>query len=260
MCFSPEADLAAGVLVSAVGIDAIQRARTPEELPLAALPLLFGVHQLIEAFVWWGLEGKVPASLGDTAIWLYLAIAFLLPLWVPLAVRGVEPSPGRRPVITLLVGLGLVASLVLLGTIVWGPVDAAVVGHHIAYAVDIPGGAIGVLYVVATCGALLLSSDRWIPLFRGGQRRGRRGVGLADGRRPDVALVCVGRGHQRGDRPLPPGRGAAPERRRRLKRSRLRHTCRVRDRPTARLARQRSGGQSSRARSLMGYIGVRRTR
>ena len=165
MCFSPEADLAAGVLVSVVGIDAIKRARTPEELPLAALPLLFGVHQLIEAFVWWGLEGKVPASLGDTAIWLYLAIAFLLPLWVPLAVRGVEPSPGRRPVITLLVGVGLVASLVLLGTIVWGPVDAAIVGHHIAYAVDIPGGAIGVLYVVATCGALLLSSDRWIRSF-----------------------------------------------------------------------------------------------
>jgi hypothetical protein len=165
MCFSPEADLAAGVLVSVVGIDAIKRARSPEELPLAALPLLFGVHQLIEAFVWWGLAGKVPASLGDTAIWLYLAIAFLLPLWVPLAVRGVEPSPGRRPVITLLVGVGLVASLVLLGTIVWGPVDAAVVGHHIAYAVDIPGGAIGVLYVVATCGALLLSSDRWIRSF-----------------------------------------------------------------------------------------------
>ena len=165
MCFSPEADLAAGVLVSVVGIDAIKRARSPEELPLAALPLLFGVHQSIEAFVWWGLAGKVPASLGDTAIWLYLAIAFLLPLWVPLAVRGVEPSPGRRPVITLLVGVGLVASLILLGTIVWGPVDAAVVGHHIAYAVDIPGGAIGVLYVVATCGALLLSSDRWIRSF-----------------------------------------------------------------------------------------------
>jgi len=165
MCFSPEADLAAGVLVSVVGIDAIKRARTPEELPLAALPLLFGVHQLIEAFVWWGLAGKVPASLGDTATWLYLAIAFLLPLWVPIAVRGVEPSPGRRPVITLLVGVGLVASIVLLGTIVRGPVDAAVVGHHIAYEVDIPGGAIGVLYVVATCGALLLSSDRWIRFF-----------------------------------------------------------------------------------------------
>jgi hypothetical protein len=166
MCFSPEADLAAGVLVSVVGIDAIKRARSPEELPLAALPLLFGVHQLVEAFVWWGLAGKVPASLGDTAMWIYLAIAFLLPLWVPLAVRGVEPSPGRRPVITVMVGIGLLVSLILLGTIVWVPVNAAIVGHHIAYDVDIPGGgAIGVLYVVATCGALLLSSDRWIRYF-----------------------------------------------------------------------------------------------
>ena len=166
MCFSPEADLAAGVLVSVVGVDAIKRARSPEELPLAALPLLFGVHQLIEAFVWWGLEGKVPASLGDTAMWIYLGIAFLLPLWVPLAVRGVEPSPGLRPIITVMVGIGLLVSLILLGTIVWGPVNAAIVGHHIAYDVDIPGGgAIGVLYVVATCGALLLSSDRWIRYF-----------------------------------------------------------------------------------------------
>ena len=137
-------------------------------------------------------------------MWVYLAIAFLLPLWVPLAVRGVEPSPGRRPVITVLVAVGLVVSIVLLGTIVWGPVDAAIVGHHIAYSVDIPGGgAIGVLYVVATCGALLLSSDRWIRYFGMSNVPGRRGVGLADGRGTDVAVVRMGGRHQRGDRPLP---------------------------------------------------------
>lgn len=166
MCFSPEADLAAGVLVSAVGLDAIRRARSPRELPLAALPLLLGVHQLVESFVWWGLAGTVPAVLGDTATWLYLAVAFLLPLWVPLAVRGVEQSHRRRTIITLLAGVGLVVSLVMLGAIVWGPVDAAVEGHHIAYSVDISGGGdIGTLYVAATCGALLLSSDRWIRYF-----------------------------------------------------------------------------------------------
>jgi hypothetical protein len=166
MCFSPDADLAAGVIVSAVGIDAIRRARTPNELPLAALPLLLGVHQLVEVFVWWALRGKVPANLGDTAIWLYPAIAFLLPLWVPLAVRGVEPSRDRRTIITVLVGVGLVVSLVGLGAIVRGPVDAAIEGHHIAYAIHIASGAaIGTLYVVATCGALLVSSDRRIRYF-----------------------------------------------------------------------------------------------
>ncbi len=168
MCFSPEADLAAGVIVTAVGIDSIGRARTPRELPLAALPLLFGVHQLVETFVWWGLAGRVPSALGDSAIWVYVAVAFLLPLWVPLAVRGVEPPGRRRWFITLLTGIGLVLSLVMLGAIVWGPVDAVADGHHIAYLIDLPlGGTLGILYAFTTCGALLLSSDRWIRSFGG---------------------------------------------------------------------------------------------
>jgi hypothetical protein len=112
-----------------------------------------------------GLAGKVPAFLGDTATWIYLAVAFLLPLWVPLAVRGVEQVRGRRTIITLLSGVGVVVSMILLGAIVWGPVGAVVEGHHIAYSVDIPGRAIGSLYAVATCRALLLASDRRIRFF-----------------------------------------------------------------------------------------------
>ena len=75
---------------------------------------------------------------------------------MPLAVRGVETSPRRRTAITLLAAAGLVATLILFGALVVGPIDAAVQGHHIAYMVPIPGGAaISVLYVMATCGALL---------------------------------------------------------------------------------------------------------
>lgn len=166
MCFSADADLAAGVVVTVIGVDAIRRAPTPKELPLAALPLLFGIHQLVEALVWWGLAGKIPSKVGDAATWLYLAVAFALPFWVPFAVRGVEESRRRRTIITALVGVGLVTSLVLLGSIVWGPIHTSVVGHHIAYSLTIPGGAsISILYVVATCGALLMAGDRWIRDF-----------------------------------------------------------------------------------------------
>ena len=166
MCFSADADLVAGIAVSAVGIDAVRRARVPEELPLAVLPLVFGMHQLVEAFVWWDLEGKVSAARGDVAIWIYLAIAFVLPLWVPLAVRGVERSRRRRIVISLLVALGLVVTVTLLAAIVRGPVDAWINGHYIEYMVAIPGGtATGLLYVVATCGALLAASDRRIRTY-----------------------------------------------------------------------------------------------
>jgi hypothetical protein len=166
MCFSPEVDLVAGVVVTAVGVDAIRRARAPEELPLAALPLLLGIHQLIEVFVWRGLEGTASATVRDAAILLYLAIAFILPVWVPLAVRGVEPLRRRRTTMTVLAGVGLVAALAMLFSLVRGPVGAAVDGLHIAYFVVFPGGDVpGMLYVTAACGALLVSSDRVIRLF-----------------------------------------------------------------------------------------------
>jgi quinol-cytochrome oxidoreductase complex cytochrome b subunit len=93
-------------------------------------------------------------------------VAFALPFWVPFAVRGVEESRRRRTIITAFVAVGLVTSSVLLGSIVFGPIDASVEGHHIAYSLAIPGGAtISILYVVATCGALLMASDRWIRDF-----------------------------------------------------------------------------------------------
>jgi len=166
MCFSPEVDLVAGVVVTAVGVDAIRRARTPEELPLASLPLLLGIHTLIEVFVWRGLEGSASAGVGDAAIWAYLAIAFILPVWVPLAVRGVEPSRRRRTIMTRLGVVGGLASAVLVFSLVRGPVDAVVDGLHISYLIAIPGGGIaGTLYVIAACGALLVSSDRLIRYF-----------------------------------------------------------------------------------------------
>ena len=80
MCFSAEADLIAGAVVGGFGIDAVRHVRHRRELTLAALPLVFGAHQMIETFAWWGLDGKVPAVLGDVATWIYLIIAFLLPI------------------------------------------------------------------------------------------------------------------------------------------------------------------------------------
>ena len=166
MCFSAEADLVAGVVVTAVGIDAIQRVRAPKEIPLAALPLLFGLHQLTESFVWWGLAGRVPACVGHGATWLYLVVAFALPLWVPLAVRGVERSRARRTMMALLAGIGFVVSALLLDAVVRGPIEAAVVGHHISYSLHVPGGVgLAALYAIATCGALLVASDRSIRIY-----------------------------------------------------------------------------------------------
>ena len=73
MCFSPEADLVAGVVVSGVGIDALRHVKQTREYPLASLPLLLGVHLLVEVYVWWGEAGRVPEYVGQTATWVALS-------------------------------------------------------------------------------------------------------------------------------------------------------------------------------------------
>ena len=77
MCYSPEADLMAGLVVGAIGIDALRHVKRREELALAALPLVLATHQAIEAFAWWGLEGKVSPTAGSAAVTVYLAVGLV---------------------------------------------------------------------------------------------------------------------------------------------------------------------------------------
>ena len=51
MCFSVQADLAAGVLLLPVAAVSLREVRHVRELPFAAVPLLLALHQLVEAVV-----------------------------------------------------------------------------------------------------------------------------------------------------------------------------------------------------------------
>jgi hypothetical protein len=158
MCFSPEADIGAGLLVGAIGLDALRHVRRPGERWLAALPLVLAVHQLVEAFAWWGLQGRVPQPLGHAAEYVYLAIAFgVLPILVPLAVGALD-TRAQRTRNGIFVAIGTVVAIDLMWAVARGPVTATINGHYIAYQVDLwHGGTLVVLYVLATCGALLAS-------------------------------------------------------------------------------------------------------
>jgi len=163
MCFAPSADVAVGTVVVIVGVDALRSVRRPAQLVLGVLPLLFGLHQLTEAFVWWGLQGDVPRSVGRLALWAYLLFAFgALPALVPLAIGLVERSRQRRWIIGVCGVLGIIVAIVLTVPLFGGPIGAAIEGRHIAYRVEAlgEGGQWTGVYVVATCGALLASSYR----------------------------------------------------------------------------------------------------
>ena len=213
MCFSAQADLIGGVVVSAIGVDALRHVRTAREVPIASLPLLLGGHLLIETFVWWGLEGRVPAELGTAAMWIYLIIALVvLPPLVPLGIMAIEPSPKRRQLLAALGVLGTAVGLVLFVTMLRGPVSVQLGANHLAYDVGLRDGFVIVaLYVVATCGALLVSSQRHIVVF--GLINLPVVVLLALVQHPWVrlAVVCLGRRDQRDDRSALPT-GVSPAR------------------------------------------------
>jgi hypothetical protein len=168
MCFSPQADLVGGTVISGIGIAAVYNAHKQDHrIALATLPLLLGAHQIIEAFVWLGLQGHEPHEAERIALWAYLLIAFvILPIFVPLAVVINEPSRRRRFVMAPLVALGIAVSSILFATMLHGPVNVTLRSYHLAYSMDLNHGAlIVVLYVASICGTLLLSTRRRVVTF-----------------------------------------------------------------------------------------------
>ncbi|WP_424216824.1 DUF6629 family protein (plasmid) [Streptomyces sp. BI20] len=155
MCWSMTADLVAGGAIGTAGLVCLARVRDARDLPLAALPLLLGVHQLVEAAIWHAGGGAGPV----VTLWAVIALP-LLPAWVPLGVllAAAPPRPRRLypPVL-----LGLLTSALLAAHLAGGTVTAEIRGRRIGYGVDLPHGLpLLAGYLLATIGALLLAEDR----------------------------------------------------------------------------------------------------
>jgi hypothetical protein len=168
MCFSPQADLVGGAVIGAIGLDALRHVqRRRDMLALAALPLVLGVHQLIESIVWWGLKGDVPHRLGSVALWAYLLIAFvLLPILVPVAVLWSEPTKRRQLLMAPFVAIGVVVAGLLLTAMLRGPVTVQLRPYHLSYGIQLKDSLpVIALYVTAVCGALLCSGHRHVVMF-----------------------------------------------------------------------------------------------
>ncbi|MDO9380122.1 MAG: hypothetical protein Q7T56_14845 [Nocardioidaceae bacterium] len=167
MCFSPEADLVAGVVIGAIAVESLRRRPVREDLPLALVPAVLAVHSLIEAFVWWGGRGQVGEGVFTLATYAYVVIAYaVLPTLVPFAVRAREPQGRRRDALSVVLGIGAAVSATMLWAIVDGDVAVTLEEHFVRYGVGVPFPVLLVSgYVAVTCGSALLSSSRAIVVF-----------------------------------------------------------------------------------------------
>lgn len=164
MCFSATASFVAGGALSTVGAVTLSKAKTKRELPLASVPLLFGIQQAIEGVVWISFGS---ALVNTIAAYLFLMFAYVVwPMLVPIAVLLIEDHPVRKRVLQVFTVLGFLIGAYLLYFIFAEPGSAHVVNKSIAYdfrhAYDLLYLA---PYVIVTAGSGLVSSHRVIKFF-----------------------------------------------------------------------------------------------
>jgi hypothetical protein len=156
----------AGVLL-VIGLLTLKKVSHPAELVFASLPLLFGLHQFTQGFVWLGLYHMVSPHTLHIASKLFVFYAqAILPFWVPLAIWLLEPQGTRRHLIAALL---LVGGLLMV-YVAWGllqtPTRVFISHYSLVYFNPHTRHLwIALIYVLTTCGSLILSRSVAIQLF-----------------------------------------------------------------------------------------------
>jgi hypothetical protein len=165
MCFCAAASFTAGGVLSLLGVATLKLTKRREEVFFAMIPLLFGLQQFIEGFLWlsFQLEGKL---LNVVMTYVFLLFSHVLwPVFVPFSIGFMETVPWRKKVIRGFQLTGIAVAAYLLYFIVRYPINAEI-REHIVYVFPhfhIP--PVLVLYIAATCVSALFSSQRIVVLF-----------------------------------------------------------------------------------------------
>ena len=164
MCFSATASFIAGGSLGAAGAITLREAKTRSNIPLAALPLLFGVQQAIEGVVW--ISAGIP-WLQAAAAYAYALFSHVLwPSYLPFAVMMAEPAGRRKSILKGFLVLGISVSIWLFSFIVRGPVSATLNVRGIIYHMNVPEIPYGLAaYVFVTCFCCFFSSHKFIRVF-----------------------------------------------------------------------------------------------
>jgi len=168
MCFSAPVSFIAGTVLSSAGVITLKQTKKPKEIPLALIPLLLGIQQLIEGFVWLSLSWGLPKLNLVTTYGFVFFSHVLWPVFVPLAVFLVETVPWRKKAIIACGTLGAAVSLYLLSLIILFPVSSQITCNSIGYFFPSPQLSFpvhAIFYIIATCLSCLLSSHRLIKLL-----------------------------------------------------------------------------------------------
>lgn len=164
MCFSATASFVAGGALCTAGAITVRKAKKGKLLPFAAIPLIFGIQQTIEGLNWLS-DGN--AFLHMAATYGYVMFSHVLwPIYVPVAVRMIEPGSQRKRFLNWFILLGVSISIYILYYVFKGPVTSTLGPTGIWYEIPFPNFVVVPLaYVFATCGSCFFSRHKFVRVF-----------------------------------------------------------------------------------------------
>ena len=153
--------------IGLAGILTLRKVSTPNEVLFALLPLLFALHQFTEGFVWLGVGGHITPRALELAegIFIYYAQG-ILPFLVPLSIWLIEKDGYKRKLVGMLTWIGLGLAVYTMYGLATVPSSVSVVNDTLYYRNPWTENIYdGTLYILTTCGSLMLSSSIAVQLF-----------------------------------------------------------------------------------------------
>ena len=169
MCFSATASFAVGAALITAGTVAFKKAKDPKLLPFAGIPLIFGIQQVSEGFVWISLQNEQFAHWQYPSILVFLLFAQVVwPAYVPFAIRMMEEKQVRKTALSIITVIGVGVAVYLGIGILFYPIDANTKAYHIQYELSSQKEMLfnsQVFYFTATVVSAFVSSRKGMLLF-----------------------------------------------------------------------------------------------
>ena len=168
MCFSAEISFGSGVVLTAIGVMSIRESK-PNQLFFGLIPLICGVQQITEGFVWLSHQNNWSDWIQSLLNYCYLFFAFIVwPFWIPFSVYKLKDFVKYKGVLRFSIFLGILVSLYLGHTLIFYDVSSEIICYHIKYriaykpAIYFHPQIIGGAYLIAIGLPTIFHKDTWI--------------------------------------------------------------------------------------------------
>lgn len=162
MCFSAEASFTSATVLVVIGVVAIRKCKAPQQLFFASIPLLLAVQQFSEGYLWFIFSGRGNAFWEEMSSVTFLFFAQVLwPSWIPFSILLLEKRRQLKKTLIGIFGIGVLVSCYFAYRLIYDPVKAEVIGHHISYSIGTSSLLLrfaGVLYFLCTIVPAFISS------------------------------------------------------------------------------------------------------